>query len=199
MDHCPRCNQPECRCEIRVRFSRDDALAACADWGFNCGPASICALLGVGPTAIRPCLGNFEAKGHTNVTLMRQMLHGLGLRPQSVGVLRWPTWGVARVQWGGPWTEPGVPAAAAYRHTHWVAAWSSMDRRTSAVFDVNALDQGGWLPADIWRAEVVPRILGACVPRSDGKHWLTHVFAVDPGRCGYVGRQILEQSTRGVA
>lgn len=190
---CPRCGQSDCRCKIRVQLSHADALAAHTDWGFNCGPAAICALLGVGPTALRPHLGNFEQNGYTNPTLMKRILRGLWLGMTSVGVLRWPTWGVARVQWGGPWTEPDVPPAAAYRHTHWVAAWSSIDRRTSAVFDINALDRGGWLPADAWRTEIVPRILRDCVPRADGTYWLTHVFALSEGQCGYVGRQILER------
>lgn len=177
---------------LSVRFDRDDAQAAADAWGFNCGPAALCAVLGMTPNEIRPHMGDFERKGYTNPTLMGDVLLSLGVRTKLIfrgnnampsGSVPWPQWGLVRVQWGGPWTEPGVPMRVRYRHTHWVAS-----RRTrpiggtrlyhNDVFDVNAMCEGGWISSVEWAAGLVPWLLRQCEPKAHGDWWPTHCIEV---------------------
>jgi hypothetical protein len=139
----------------KARFSAEEALAAWNAWRFNCGPGALCAITNKTPDEIRPHMGDFEKKGYTNPTLMASILRDLGIAFQRVfentGPERkpWcddslPSFGLMRVQWGGPWTRDGVPMRARYRHTHWVAVDRS--RGDTIIFDVNAACVGGWIP-----------------------------------------------------
>lgn len=175
-----------------LRFTLDDAQVAADEFSFNCGPGALCALLGMTPTEIRPHLLDFEAKGYTNPTLMANILRGLGVKfypfyqcsgnPSSIDNSgRWyglnpiyPVRGLVRIQWAGPWTKPGVPLRARYRHTHWVAVQPE-DRR---VFDVNAMCEGGWLTWKEWANELVPWLIRESVPKANGQWWPTHGWEV---------------------
>ena len=55
--------------------------------------------------------------------------------------------GINRIQWEGPWLKPGVPPAAAYKHTHWVAHWAGWVLCT-------AVESYRWVPV-AWWAEVL--------------------------------------------
>jgi hypothetical protein len=57
--------------------------------------------------------------------------------------------------------SPGVPKAAAYRYTHWVAC-KTLDR-TDWFYDVNA---GGWLTLPEWERVIAPAIM-ATIRRCD--------------------------------
>lgn len=160
-----------------VRFNVDEANAAGEEWGFNCGPGALCAVLGLTPAEIRPSLGDFESKGYTNPTLMARVLHAYGLvhrqtyRSDHPGRCRIER-GLMRVQWAGPWTKPGVPMAARYRHTHWVAV--SGDQ----VFDLNAICVGGWIPFDEWQYRLVPWLICEACPKGTGEWWPTHGWEI---------------------
>ena len=78
--------------------------------------------------------------------------------------------GLVRVQWGGPWTKPGVPMAARYRKTHWVAVSGGF------VFDVNG-DQ--WLEQSVWAAQLIRWLLPQCCEDGDGAWWPTHGSELD--------------------
>lgn len=171
-----------------LRFTLDDARQAYGDWRFNCGPASLCALLSLTPREVRPRLLDFERKGYTNPTLMFSILRGMGTRHRQTYRSDDSDWagkvpfgfgtaGLVRVQWGGPWTAPGVPPAARYRHTHWAAFAGGQ------VFDVNAMGVGGWLPFAEWSDEMVPWLIRECCPKGDGLWWPTHVVEVEVPRC----------------
>lgn len=162
-----------------VAFSRDDAQRAAADWGFNCGPGAICAVTGLTPDQLRPHMGDFEKKYYTNPSLMVEVLTRLGLKFRQVyrsdspmgRAPRVPI-GLVRIQWGGRWTNPGVPVRARYRHTHWIAV------HNQEVFDINAICAGGWMPSDEWRDQLVPWLLRECVPGHNGEFWPTHAIEV---------------------
>lgn len=162
-------------------FSVEDAERAYDEWGCNCGPAAVAAICGLRLDEVRPHMGDFEAKHYTNPTLMWQALDSIGVTWAHVRpAVEWPLHGLARVQWEGPWTRPGVPARAAYRHTHWVGAASDSVRGVG-IFDVNALGNGsGWCSIEDWSSKLVPWILEECVPRADGGWHLTHVVEVMP-------------------
>lgn len=154
-------------------FNIDTAQAAVDAWNFNCGPAALAAIMGLSPNEVRPHMGDFEKKGYTNPTLMYQALRSVGAEFQDVE--SWPKWGLARVQWEGPWTMPGVPIRARYRHTHWVGcAGGRGELPPQWIFDINCMCDGGWEPYDVWANEVVPWLIRECAPRADGKWHLTH-------------------------
>jgi protein gp37 len=56
------------------RFSAADVERANAEWGANCGPAAIAAIMGMTLDEVRPHLGDFESKHYTNPTLMFAVL-----------------------------------------------------------------------------------------------------------------------------
>lgn len=171
---------------ISARFTADDAQRAHDTWGANCGPGALAAILGLTLDEVRPHMGDFERKGYTNPTLMFSALRSIGARwgskapTQATGISCWPTWGLCRVQWEGPWTKPGVPIAARYRHTHWIGASQRHGSANVGIFDINCIGNGtGWASLDDWNRVVVPWVLRECVPRADGRWHLTHVIEVD--------------------
>lgn len=193
----------------RLLFTIDDAQRAGDEWGFNCGPAAICAVLGKTPDEVRPHLGDFERpnKRFTNPTLMDDTLFRLGVKVygrtvrhvamraaeaeiRTAPILSWPRLGLVRIQWEGPWTEPGVPIAARYRHTHWLGAriidpayqWERSRNGSTPVeiFDVNCMSVGGWVSLDTWSAQVVPWLLKEVEPKAWGTWHQTHVLELTP-------------------
>lgn len=106
-------------------FTASEAETAYNTWGANCGPGALAAILDRPLDDVRPLLRGFDQKHYTNPRMMRAALDALGVKytwaVRRAGYLP-PLHGLARVQWTGPWMKPGVPPAAAYRHTHWVAA-----------------------------------------------------------------------------
>jgi hypothetical protein len=175
-----------------LKFSEVDAEAAWTAWTFNCGPASVCAVTGLTPDGLRPHVGDFEQKGYTNPTLMYAILNSLGVtwkanvNPREPGVCEWPRFGLARIQWAGPWTGGGVPMAARYRQTHWVASWR--EGSFAAIFDVNAMASGGWVQSADWAKILVPWILKEGYPRASGEWWITNALELPRGADGYALR-----------
>lgn len=168
-----------------MRLTPADAELAHNQWCFNCGPGALCAILDKTPAEVKPHMGDFPVKGYTNPTLMIAALRSLGVSFQLIHRLdtptettKWPTHGLVRVQWAGPWTGDGVPILARYRYTHWIAVRGSEALRE--VFDINALHYGGWLPFEEWRTDLVPWLLDECYPRANGEWWPTHCFEVQP-------------------
>ena len=168
------------------RFNRNDAQKASDTWHCNCGPSALAAISGLTLDEVRPHMGDFEHKGYTNPTLMVDSLKRVGVKfhvrrftDERYCDLDWPRYGLARIQWEGPWTNPGVPIRARYRHTHWVGA-SIRDRDAAVgIFDINAMGNGtGWCSLDNWRNVIVPWILKECVPRAAGGWYLTHAIEV---------------------
>lgn len=162
----------------KLRFTADDAQRASDDWGANCGPGAIAAIMGMTLDEVRPHLGDFEAKRYMNPTLMREVLDRIGrgyfyMKPP----LAWPQYGLARIQWHGPWMLDGVPIGARYRMTHWVASHRSAQRGIG-IFDINAIASGGWISLNDWAGTLVPWLLNEAVPRADGQWSITHAIEV---------------------
>jgi len=169
-----------------LRYTIDEAQAAADDWGFNCGPGALTAVLGMTPDELRPHLGDFEQRGYTNPSLMAAILRRLNVPFQRVfesavdpgaRPVVWPRFGLVRIQWSGPWTKPGVPMAARYRHTHWIGVDDSGPVRM--IFDVNAICDGGWLTWREWECQLVPWLLRECCPKADGRWWPTHCWPLE--------------------
>ena len=169
-----------------IRFSSEDVDRAIKEWGFNCGPGALCAVLSLTPDELRPFLGDFEKKGYTNPTLMLETLSRCGARYERVYrgdvAVYFPSGiplldlAVMRIQWSGRWTRPGVPMRVRYRHTHWVA----VRKKSNEVFDVNA---SRWMPWAEWAHELVPWLIGvAVIEGADGGWWPTHAYEVEVAR-----------------
>lgn len=166
-----------------ARFTAEDADRAFQKWGANCGPGAVAAICGLTLDEVRPHLEDFESKRYTNPTLMWQVLRNIGVRfsfrAGELGQMNWPRYGLARIQWEGPWTQPGVPLRARYRHTHWVGVCTN-HVRDIGIFDINAIANGsGWSSLENWRSIVVPWILKEAVPRADGNWHITHSVEVE--------------------
>jgi hypothetical protein len=156
------------------RFDEADVDAACLVWGANCGPGALAAICGLTLDEVRAHMGDFEQKHYTNPMLMFDSLrrlesHGITWRRIANG---WPRYGLVRVQWEGPWTEPGVPRRARYRYTHWIGAATRGDDR--GVWDINCMNNGtGWASLDDWSRVIVPH-LTARYKGASGKWHITH-------------------------
>lgn len=181
----------------RPRFGERAAERAADEWGCNCGPAALAAIMNMTLDEVRPHMGDFESKGYTNPTLMFGALKSVGARYVSstpsraapAGCWDWPNWGLCRVQWEGPWTKPGVPIRARYRQTHWIGVCHPPRSETVGIFDVNCLQNGsGWVSFLDWEMMVVPWLLKNAVPRADGKWHLTHAVEVAHAALNATGR-----------
>lgn len=170
------------------RFTEEDSNRAYDEWGCNCGPTAFAAILGLTLDEVRPIFGaaGFVEKRYTNPTMMLDVLRASGREWKSNPCIDsfdpWPTWGLVRIQWEGPWTQPGVPIRARYRHTHWVgAARRSVDESMNSdvgVYDCNAMANGtGWVSLADWSRIVAPFITES-IKRANGKWHVTHAIEV---------------------
>lgn len=163
------------------RFTEADADRAHAEWGCNCGPGALAGICGLSLDGVRPFMGDFESKGYTNPTLMLDCLRRLeasGIRwTKAKDQSAWPSYGLARIQWEGPWTAPKVPPRVAYRHTHWVGACVHT-RNDVGIFDINCVSNGtGWVSLKGWTDLIVPVLLEN-VPKASRKWHITYVIEV---------------------
>ena len=171
------------------RFTEDDVERAADAWGANCGPVSVAAICELTLDEVYPHVGEFATKRYTNPTLMFAMLRSLGVKfeagmlgygAREMRLQAWPHYGLARVQWEGPWTKPGVPIKARYRKTHWVGCAYDDDTGERGIFDVNCMSNGdGWVRLHDWETILVPWLVPQVDPRADGRWHLTHAIEVD--------------------
>ena len=161
-----------------LKFTLADAEKASDEWGCNCGPSAVAAICGLSLSELRPHLGDFEKKRYTNPTLMWEILRNIGVQWRGMadkqGRLSWPEFGLARVQWEGPWTKEGVPMAARYRYTHWVGV-NARNAPNVGIWDVNCLNNDtGWVSLNEWKTVLVPWLLKELYPKASGLWHLTH-------------------------
>lgn len=158
-------------------FTAEDAARAHDQWGANCGPGALAAVMKLTLDQVRPYLPDFDRKRYTNPLMMYAALRSL--RAQWSKRDGWPTNGLVRVQWEGAWTAPGVPMRARYRHTHWIGS-----RRVGVageehwIFDINCMRVGGWVRRDEWHSQVVPWLLPQIEPKAKGSYHITHYIEV---------------------
>lgn len=167
------------------RFTLADAERAHDEWGANCGPGAIAAIMGMTLDEVRPFMAtvDFEAKRYTSPSMMWKILRAIGQPTRKLPTTDWPQWGLVRIQWEGPWTRPGVPEKARYRHTHWIGckAVDLCAGRAFGIFDINCINNGsGWCSFDDWRNILVPWLLEDCEPKATGSWYKTHVIEVEP-------------------
>jgi hypothetical protein len=168
---------------MTTQITPDLAYKAHDEWGANCGPGALAAIMNMTLDAVRPHLKDFDKKHYTNPTMMYAALNSIGAKWRLIKPLKsWPRHGLVRVQWEGPWTKPGVPMGARYRHTHWVAASKRYAEDNIAVFDINAINNGtGWISLVDWCEQLAPWLMKEIVPKSNGRWHITHVIEIDHG------------------
>lgn len=138
-----------------LKFDADLSSDANEEWGANCGAHSIAAVCGLPLEVIRPHIPNF--RGWMNPTQVSGTLASLGraftltkgLKTQELCT------GINRVQWEGPWLEPGRPPAAAYRHTHYVAHFA--DPAGSGWVLCTAICPWAWVHRTEWKKQTLGR------------------------------------------
>src|SRR5262249_24538420 len=135
----------------QLKFDQQTARRAYDEWGCNCGPSALAAVMGLSLDEIRPCMGPFEQRRYTNITKMREAIQAAGGRITRC-YKSWPVagYGLVRIQWGGPWILNGKPARWAARATHWIATFRDCGSNLY-IFDVN----GGIRGVDSWEREIV--------------------------------------------
>lgn len=140
-------------------------------------------MLGKTLEEVRPHIPLFGQRRYTNPSMLFEALRCLGARWEMCWDKNWPVFGLARIQWEGPWMEPGAPVVSRSRWSHWVGA-CARDRRNIGIFDINAIDIGGWMSLDDWKADIVPEIIKRHVPRGNGGWHLTHSLNLQGLSCG---------------
>ena len=132
-------------------------LEAADAWGANCGPMSLAAVLRLGIVeGARELVQPF--RGFMSPTDMYQAVK----RAESRGLCKflgrgtigrgdpdpWPTLGLVRIQWIGPWCDPGANPRAAYRYTHFVAVKHLEEPgHCTMIYDATP---NRWLPLWLW-------------------------------------------------
>lgn len=137
-----------------LAYTRAQSDEAQRSWGANCGPHSLAAALAISLSEVQVHLGDF--RGWMSPSMIERALISLGRRYERRQGLRTATLcrGISRVQWHGPWLDPGVPAAAAYAHTHWVAQLEGWVLCT-------VVDASAWVFVGDWGSEL----------RRQGRSW----------------------------
>lgn len=151
----------------RVVFGLKSAQEAYDALGANCGPGAIAGLLGCSPRDAVAHIPGFLEKGHTKETMMRPALDSMGVNWEEF-LDGWPSFGLVRVLWHGPWWNDGL--IARFMRSHWIASVETDNGRM--IFDINAISVGGWLPFEEWRTQCVPYIVRD-LPGADGR-WTAH-------------------------
>jgi len=158
--------------------------AANKAWHCTCGPVAIACILGLTLDQVRPLIGS-DYRGWMNPTQVRAALDRAGVRVEEIprdrlyrpdGLKRGAqiyaaAYGLMRLQFAGPWSEPGVPPRVAYRHTHWVASMAGKDG-FPVMYDIN----WGWMETGRYFRNMDELALET--PRSTGKWWPTHIYEV---------------------
>jgi len=161
-------------------FDRQASLTAYDAWGANCGPHSLAFALQRHIDHVRGVIPGFEEKRFTNPTMMQQALNALNVPnvlircPPGSGAV--PAMfadqpAIVRVQWTGPWTQPGASPAWGYRMTHYIVSWK--DEGDDLVFDCNC----GVVPLAEWVRDTVPDLV-RLFDRADGGWFPTHIWQV---------------------
>lgn len=151
----------------RQPWTPPDTEEAWQKWGANCGPCALAAILGLRLVDVAPHFDGFSRRRYMNPTDVKAALDRLHVQHR---VTRdWPEFGLAFLQWEGPWRH----ISEAYRHTHWVAV------NGIRVYDVN--EEEGWTSKHDWERWTVPYLL-TCTPEATGWSVRTALVLPRPAR-----------------
>ncbi len=159
-------------------FGAEDQQRAYDLYGSNCGPGAIAGICGTTPEHVVGMLGEkFQKIRGTTEIMLRATLDQLGVRWEDVPA-GWPDYGIARVQWGGPWLYSDDPFEK-LRHSHWIGV-ATRGLPNVMIFDINAIGVGGWISLAEWDDLVIPWLLEACEPEATGEWWISETLKIHP-------------------
>lgn len=141
-------------CQLFVPW---DIEVARINFGANCGPSSFAAVTGKEVCRVMHHFPHFLDSQWTNLTQMRRAFKQAGYSTE-VRKGKFPTYGVALIQWLGPWTKKDFYSRWSLLHTHWIAVQDGL------VFDHTVR---GWQTLQRWQDETAPEFI-AEVPRACG-------------------------------
>lgn len=119
-------------------FSPTDMQEANMTCGAMCGHGALAAALGI---PVMAAMSHFTKPKWVNVPMMKAAIHNAGYRWERIPKPSQGMTAVILIQFLGPWTNPGVPPAAACKYRHWVAT------RGGFIWDANFQEwqyEGGW-------------------------------------------------------
>jgi len=147
-----------------LKFGPEDQQSAYDELGANCGPGALAGVCGITPRQAIALMPEFHRRKATTETMISAVLTSLGRRwkIKDAGLVRY---GICRVQWDGPWMRDPDPYEK-LRHSHWVGICRTDSEE--AVFDINAIGQGGWLPFGEWSCYLAPWLLEGFEPQATG-------------------------------
>lgn len=161
---------------ILLPYTPEQSQQAYDEWKAMCGHHSIAAATHASLDRVKQACPKLV--GWMNPTMIGTTLHNLGARtkcltrlPDDTRFLFTPGRRVMRIQFEGSWTGPGVPPAAAYKHTHYIAVIDElvMDPMVDSNMLISLLD---WLETEQYRVL-------QDVPKATGWHF-THCWEVKP-------------------
>lgn len=117
----------------------------------------------------------FDRRRATTEIMLVKALTSLGVSHKQIDT-QFPSYGLARIQWGGPWIVDPDPFEK-LRHSHWVGV--SRTDSTVKVFDYNAISIGGWVSLEEWATYLQPWLLSTCEPQADGQWWVSDAYEID--------------------
>ncbi len=128
-----------------LHYMAEDSEAASRAWKATCGPHAIAAACGLTLERVRTAIPQ-PYKGWMSPTMVEGTLQNLRRVVDLRKGLKTPDLcnGINRIQWEGPWLNPGVPANVAYHHTHWVAHFDGWVLCA-------AYEPSQWITTDMWR------------------------------------------------
>jgi hypothetical protein len=143
------------------------------EWGANCGPSAIAALVGREVKDVRAAVehaaGGEKSKkkgrsgrwlGYMHAGHLISVLQAFGLDPKRTNFApkqgRWPRKGLAMIQTEGPWCHPPAKPTARFRYTHTVAVIDAGPPLGVLVYDGNA---EGWAKEEWWAEHVMKKLV----------------------------------------
>ena len=161
--------------DLRDFYIPNDLAAANDEWGANCGPGALAAIMGVPVAQVRDRFPHFPAKAVTNLTQMRaaapshvRVTPAAPADPAPRGPFPVVERALVQIQWTGRWTRPDANRQFAYidclKNSHWVAARLSTSASPGVwVYDVNVNWDGeipgGWVPVATWATRIALMII----------------------------------------
>jgi hypothetical protein len=140
---------------IATLYEPTDVHEAFREWGAACGPSALAAAFGCNVADVRhlfPFHRGWVNPSHMIAALDLAGVHHREPRPGETHPCR----GLLFIQFLGPWMKPGVPIAARYKHTHWIAVVRNHEAER-LVWDCNS--ETGWMLFEQWRAVLAPELI----------------------------------------
>lgn len=141
----------------RPAFIPWDLDIAGINFGANCGPISFAVTTEREVCRIMRFFPHFKYSRSTNLTQMLRAYREADYQTK-INKCQLPEFGVALIQWTGPWTAKHFFSRWSLVYTHWIAV------NHGWIFDHTA---GEWQEFPQWESEVVPDFISQ-IPRATG-------------------------------